>query len=110
MSQEFNLIAATAPETSYTAGAGTDLTLVTGDNTPQPAVGIKVWTIEVCIGTARIFYIRNGTTNMAMNDGVALTADQLYTFTFIAHPSYPVSFRFAGDCTVRWFVVGEGRS
>lgn len=111
MSQEFDLIAWAPLELSYVAASGAlVLTAGSGSNSVQAVGGAKVWTIQVSISAATTFSINNGTTSLLMNGGANLAADTLYTFTFIAHPAFPFTFRFGGNCTVRYFVVGQGRS
>ena len=94
-------IARVAPGTAYTTGANvlsSDITIVT----------CKVVNISVSVSTAAKLQLYVNSTALAFNADTNLTADTLYTFSFIASNSDVINFRFSGNCTIRYFVVSNG--
>lgn len=58
--------------------------------------------IRVCISvnTASIVYIRHNSVNLALNSGIALIADALYTFTLALPPLDTFTLRIGTNCTI----------
>lgn len=94
-------LARVAPATAYTTGnnvLGTSITIV----------NCKVVNISVAVSTAAKLQLYVNSTALAFNSNTALTADTLYTFSFIASNSDVINFRFDTNCTIRYFVVSNG--
>lgn len=71
--------------------------------------GPRVINLSVSAHTSRILNVIVNTVVMPLNLNVALIADGLYTFAFIAHPQDTFSFSFSGSTTINYFVVTMSR-
>jgi hypothetical protein len=65
--------------------------------------------VQVVLGTAGVFSRRHGlaglATNELMNNGAAIVADTLMTFSFLGHPDDPFNFRTSVGATVKELLV-----
>ena len=65
----------------------------------------------ISVGTASIVYIRHNSVNLALNSGIALTADCLYTVTLELPAGETFSLRIGTNCTINVvtidYVVGS---
>lgn len=101
---EFTNVMRVSPGTAYTTGNDVGSTTVTlADGGPM------VVSITTVVSTAAKLLLRINSTNFTFNTDTALTADALYTFSFIGHPNDTFSFRFDTNCTIRYFVVAKSR-
>lgn len=75
---------------------------------PQGA-GPQVINLTVSVHTAQKLYVRANSVNMPLNNDVALVADSMNTFVFIAHGMVPFSFQLGGGTTINYFIVTTSR-
>lgn len=100
-----NQLARVAPATAYTSGTdvlASDITLRSGD-------GPKLVTVTVAYSAAEKLYVRIDSQNLVFNSDTALVAGAMHAFSFYANTNDPFNFRFAGNGTIRYFLVTEVR-
>lgn len=102
MAQECDLVfAATAAQ----AIAGNTTDFMTTYSTLK---GSRVITLSVALTAGVKLYARLNGVNCVMNADTALTADALYTFSFIVSGNTTINFRASGACAITYMVVTSG--
>jgi hypothetical protein len=61
--------------------------------------------VEISVSTAAKLQAFNGTTALVFNNDTALTANCLYVFEMMMHPSDDWDFRLDTNCTIRYFLA-----
>ena len=64
----------------------------------------KVITFTVSLDTATKLFLRENSVNMPFNNDTNLTANALYTFSFVAYPDVAYTFRAGAACTIQHFI------
>ncbi len=93
MGQTCDLIINITPATVIADGT-TDFGGFTG---PTPG---KLITFTISLSASVKLYVRSGAVNSVFNADVALAANAVYTFTFIARPATSYTFRLSAAATV----------
>jgi hypothetical protein len=68
------------------------------------STGSRIVTVSVALDTAVKLYARLNATNQVLNNDTALTANALYTFSFIMSGSDTLTFRVSAACAVNYMV------
>src|SRR6266403_2285847 len=100
MGQICDVIGRVAPATAI-AGATTDFfaAALSGN------VSGKVMTVSVSLDAGVKLNLRVNGVNMPFNSDVALVANALYTFSFMANGTDTFNFRAGGACNVNYFTL-----
>lgn len=92
------------PGTTYVVGTDIFGTAIT------PVYGVTSLRITVAISALAVMYLREGSVNMEMNDGVSLKPDRLYFFTLEARREDGFNFRFSASVTIRKLLVSQANT
>jgi hypothetical protein len=70
----------------------------------QSGTGSRIVSFSVSLDTSVKLYARISGVNLVMNNDVALTANALYTFSFILNGADTITFRASAACAVNYCV------